>query len=339
MSGHHKVYRVRGDANEFTPYGLAKGRKYYFRVRALNGSTPSAFTGTQQTVVQSAQQRVRVMTYNLKEAHLDGTAEGSGHVAPWLTKRRPAQEALIRRAHPDVIGIQEAATLYRRGTAAWRQADVLYASLYGEYTLANTETPPWQRGTRRTGNYILYRDATWAPVGQGGHWGLGDRRTAAYQVLRNRSTGAKFLFISAHLWQGLGRAGDLKRKQETQRLVRHGHRLAKGAGVPVVYVGDFNSDSCKGHAFDAPSMVMRSHHIADAYNVAQARKRARYNTANQYLRRPPHHGARIDYIFAPHGIGVRSWKLVMKLRHRSFVGTIPSDHNPLVSDLMIPIHR
>jgi endonuclease/exonuclease/phosphatase family metal-dependent hydrolase len=339
MSGHHKVYRVRGDANEFTPYGLAKGRKYYFRVRALNGSTPSAFTGTQQTVVQSGQQRMRVMTYNIKEAAFDGVSEGGSHVAPWKTARRPAEVALIKRARPDVVGIQEAATLFNANGHPKRQIDLLRASLGHAYALAHTEVPPSQPGTRRTGNYILYRKAAWAPIGRAGHWDLGDRHTAAYQALRNRSTGATVLVANAHLSVGTGRANDVLRREETKRLVHFGHLVTTRYGVPVVYVGDFNSDNCSSHAFNAPAMVMRSHHIADAYNVAQSRKYGNYNTANQYRRRPPHHGDRIDYVFAPHGIGVRSWRLVMKLRHRSFVGPIPSDHNPLVSDLMIPVGR
>jgi endonuclease/exonuclease/phosphatase family metal-dependent hydrolase len=101
-------------------------------------------------------------------------------------------------------------------------------------------------------------------------------------------------------------------------------------------MGDFNSDPFDHHAFNAPSMVMKSHNIADAYNVAQHRKFAHYNTANHYMRRPPHVGARIDYVFAPPGVGVNSWKLVMRMHHHDFMGTIPSDHNPVVTNLSYP---
>jgi endonuclease/exonuclease/phosphatase family metal-dependent hydrolase len=335
MSSGQRFYRVRGGANEFTPYGLAQGRKYYFRVRSVNGSTPSNFSGTTQTVVQSAQQHVRVMTYNVKEAHFDGEHEGGNVVAPWMSERRPAAAALISQASPDVVGVEEAATLIGHHR---RQIDTLRKSLGGGYGLARTEIPPKDPGTHRTGNYILFKKSTWKPVGKGGHWALGDRHTAAHQVLRSRDSGAKFLFVVAHLWQGVGGSSDVMRKHETQVLVQKAHALAARRGVPVVYAGDFNSDSA-GHEFNAPAEVMKQHHIADSFNVAQRRARSNYNTANHYMRRPPHHGLRIDYVFAPQGVGVASWRLIMHLHGGEYAGTIPSDHNPVASDLMIPYHR
>ncbi|MBV9485220.1 MAG: fibronectin type III domain-containing protein [Frankiaceae bacterium] len=335
MSAHRKVFNIRGNTGSYTPYGLKPGKTYYYRVRALNASTPSSYSATTAVVNHSRHQSVRVMTYNIKEARFDGTREGSGRIAPWMSARRPAAAALIKQAHPDVIGIEEGASpIGHRGGP--RQVDTLRNALGGEYALARTEVPPSQAGTHRTGNYILYRKAAYRAVGKGGHWALGDRRWAAHQILRNRATGAKFLFVDAHLRQQAGRANDVRRKHETQRLVSLGHALAARHHVPVVYVGDFNSDPFDHHAFNAPSMVMKAHHVADAYNVAQHRQNARFNTANHYLRRPPHVGARIDYVYAPTGVGVKSWRLIMHVRHGSFVGTIPSDHNPLVSDLSIP---
>jgi endonuclease/exonuclease/phosphatase family metal-dependent hydrolase len=329
---------VLGNANEFTPYGLAQGRNYYFRVRSLNGSTASSFSGTTRTVVQSAQQPVRVMTYNIKEAYLDGQREGGNVVAPWKA-RKAAEARLIKQAAPDVVAIEEGAAQIGHRRHSPRQVDTLRRALGGAYAVARTELPPGHPGFHRTGVYILYRKAAWAAVGKGGHWGLGNARWAAHQVLRNRQSGAKFLFIATHLFPNPGRANDVVRKHETEQLVQRGHQLAARKHIPVVYAGDFNSDPDRHHAFNAPAQVMHSHHIADAFNVAQSRSLARFNTANGYRRRPPHDGMRIDYVFAPQGVGVRSWRLVMRLHHGAFVGTIPSDHNPVVSELMVPYHR
>jgi endonuclease/exonuclease/phosphatase family metal-dependent hydrolase len=337
MTAHRKVYKVRGDANQFTPPSVNKGKTYYFRVRAVNQSTPSAATPAAAAVVRTARQPVRVMTYNVKEARFDGVSEGGTHVAPWSSKRKAAAARLIHQASPDVIGIQEAASpVGGHRQNAPRQVDTLRKALGGSYRLARTEIPPKQPGSRRTGNYILYKKSAYRAVGRGGHWSIGDNHTAAHQILRNRHSGAKVLFVNAHLSTPRGRTWDIVRKQETQRLVQLGGTLASRRGVPVVYVGDFNSNPSKDHAFNAPSMVMKSHHIADSFGVAQHRARANYNTANHYMRRPPHSGARIDYVYAPAGVGVRSWRLVMRLRHGDFVGTIPSDHNPVVSELTIP---
>ena len=338
MTSNRKFYRVLGDANEFTPYGLAQGRNYYFRVRSMNGSTPSSFSGTTRTVVQSAQQPVSVMTYNIKEAYLDGQREGGNVVAPWKA-RKAAQAELIKRANPDVIAIEEGAAQIGHRKHSPRQVDTLRRALGGEYALAHTEVPPGHPHFHRTGVYILYKKATLKAVGKGGHWGLGNSRWAAHQVLRNRQSGAKFLFVATHLIQSPGRAYDVLRQHETEQLVQRGHQLAARKHIPVVYAGDFNSAPDRRHAFNAPSKVMHAHHIADAFNVAQARGYAHYNTANGYSRRPPRDGMRIDYVFAPQGVGVRSWRLIMRLRHGKFVGTIPSDHNPVMSELMVPYHR
>lgn len=332
MRTNTKTYTVLGHQTEFTPYGLQAGRTYYFRVRAMNGSTPSAYSQTESARADDSSTGVKVMTYNIKEARDDGTMEGGNRVAPWSTARKPAAVKLIQRADPDVIGVQEGADLIGHV----RQVDTLRAALGGEYGLAKTEIPPNQPGTRRTGVYILYKKSTFKAVGKGGHWNLGGKRSAAHQVLRNRSTGAEFIFVSTHLWHAGARAGDMQRRAETKRLVKYGSAAATRRGIPIVYAGDFNSDPFKKHAFNAPAQVMSQHHISDSYNVAQARDNASYNTANGYRTRPPRDGARIDYVYAPEGVGVGSWRMIMHLRHGKFVGTIPSDHNPVMVSLSVP---
>jgi endonuclease/exonuclease/phosphatase family metal-dependent hydrolase len=332
MRTNTETFTVHGPLTQYTPYDLQPGRTYYFRVRALNGSTPSAYSATTSTQTHAATTGVTVMTYNIKEARYDGTMEGGNVVAPWSTARKPAAVRLIERASPDVIGVQEGADLIGHV----RQVDTLRAALGGAYGLARTEIPPSQPGTRRTGVYILYKKATFRAVGKGGHWSLGGKRSAAHQVLRSRATGAEFIFVSTHLWHAGGGAGDMQRKAETKRLVKLGSAAAKRRGIPIVYAGDFNSDPFKKHAFNAPAEVMSQHDIADSYNVAQARDNASYNTANGYQTRPPRDGARIDYVYAPQGVGVGSWKMIMRLRHGRFVGTIPSDHNPVVVSLSVP---
>jgi endonuclease/exonuclease/phosphatase family metal-dependent hydrolase len=327
-----KTYTVRGQETQFTPYGLQPGRTYYFRVRALNSSTPSAYSPTTSAEAQSSTTGVKVMTYNIKEARYDGTMEGGNRVAPWSTARKPAAVRLIQRASPDVIGIQEGADYIGHV----RQVDTLRAALGGAYGLARTEIPPSQPGTRRTGVYILFKKATFKAVGRGGHWSLGGKRSAAHQVLRSRATGAEFIFVSTHLWHSGGEAGDMQRKAETARLVQLGHAAAARRGIPIVYAGDFNSDPFKKHTFNAPAEVMSQHHISDAFNIAQARDNASYNTANGYRTRPPRDGARIDYVYAPQGVAVESWKMIMRLQNGKFVGTIPSDHNPVVVNLTVP---
>jgi endonuclease/exonuclease/phosphatase family metal-dependent hydrolase len=332
MTSHVRTETVYGNTPQYTPFGLRNGRTYYFRIRALNLFTPSPWSTAEPMTTHVDTFDVRVMTYNVLEATNDGRTEGGSVVAPWST-RKVAIAQTIEAAHPDVIGVQEAASFV--GHNRKRQIDSLKNELSG-YGLANTELRPGEPGWHRTGDYILFRKATFSRVGDGGHWALGNRRWAAWQVLRNRATGAQLLFVNAHLLVSPGGAADAARQRETERLIAKAHGKAIRRGIPVVYVGDFNSDEFRRHVYNAPAMVMRDNGIADAYQAAGERVRGDYNTANGYQRRPPRDGAHIDYVFAPPGVGVRRWTLEMRLSHGRFVGTIPSDHNALVADLSIP---
>jgi endonuclease/exonuclease/phosphatase family metal-dependent hydrolase len=332
MTQNVKTYAIRGQETQFTPYGLTNGTTYYFRVRSVNSGTPSSYTAAVQATVASNEQPVSVMSYNILEASNDGRSEGGTKVAPW-SQRGPQIAKLIQTANPDVAGIQEAAS-WVAAVKGPRQIDSLTSMLDGEYSLADTETPPSQPHFLRTGVYIIYKSDTYQAIGSGGHWNIGNTRWAAYQVLENRTTGAKFLFVSAHLLFNPGAAADKDRQVETQNLLADANREANG--LPIVYVGDFNSDQWGRHAFNGPAIAMRSANVDDAFDVAQRRTRAQYNTAEGYNRTPPKNGARIDYVFAQQGVGVQSWGLEMDLARGKFVGTIPSDHNPLVSDLFFP---
>jgi endonuclease/exonuclease/phosphatase family metal-dependent hydrolase len=332
MSAHTHVNTMFGTVPQYTPYGVVKGNTYYFRVRTMNVETPSKWSPAVSMTPQVSQFDVRVMSYNVLEARFDGRQEGGNTVAPW-SERKVAIVKTINDAHPDVIGLQEAATFVGGGMV--RQADAIRNAL-SDYGLAQTEIPPGDPGWHRTANYILFNKATYAAVGTGGHWALGDSRWASYQLLKNRATNAKFLFVDAHLRVQPGQSSDVKRKHETETLLSDARGMASNLGVPVAYVGDFNSDQYLRHAFNGPLMVMDKAQIRDAYQVASKRTRGHYNTANHYLTRPPKTNAHIDYVFAPPGIGVRSWINEMRVAQGKFVGTIPSDHNALVSDLTIP---
>ncbi|HTW21882.1 MAG TPA: endonuclease/exonuclease/phosphatase family protein [Mycobacteriales bacterium] len=327
------VFTTVGTDTLFTPYGLTPGA-YYFTVRALNGTTPSTPTSPIPMTVTGSQAPVSVMTYNLIEAYYDGRKEGSGHVAPW-SERVNGVVKLIKQVNPDVISIQEAAA-WVDGVKGPRQVDSLVQHLGGEYSLAYTEVPPTQKGYFRTGVYILYKNSTMQAVGDGNHWAIGNDRWAAYQVLQNTSTGAQFLMVAPHLEVGTGRSYDENRKAETESMVAQAEAYDADLGLPIVYAGDFNSDTDKYHTFDGPSEVMRADHIDDAFDVAQSRTNAKYNSSNGYFRKPPAFGYHIDYVFASPGIAVQSWKLVIDLTHGEFKGVIPSDHNPIVADLQIP---
>jgi endonuclease/exonuclease/phosphatase family metal-dependent hydrolase len=234
------------------------------------------------------------------------------------------------------VAVQEAAAWYGspQGYGGRRQIDNLADALDGTYTLASTETPPWQHYYYRTGNYILYRSSKWIATTTRGFWWLDSKRTAAYQVLRSRATGARVLVVSAHLAVELGASYDSVRQQETETLVSKARAVA-GDSIPIVYAGDFNSNRNSNHAFDGTARSMQSWNIRDAEQVAQVQRNKRFNSSNRYLRTPPAIDQNIDYVYAPPGVAVEARSVLLNLSAGKFVGVIPSDHNPVVARLYI----
>jgi endonuclease/exonuclease/phosphatase family metal-dependent hydrolase len=335
MTAGVRNYTIRGAGWQFTPDGLVSGAAYYFRMRAFNGATLSAYSPVVRAVPATNQQPVRVMSYNVLEATLDGRPLGDGVVAPW-SQRQVAVARLIQQAAPDVVAVQEAAA-WTGAVRGPRMIDSLAGALGGGYALARTEIPPSEPHYQRTANYLLYKASAYEAAGAGGHWDLGYGNWASYQLLRNQLSGARFLAVSAHLTPLAYRAGDVQRQAQTVSLLAQAGAAARAAGdVPVIYAGDFNSTVNSNHAFDGSGVAMRAVGAEDAQDMAQVRVNAQYNSANLYLRTPPAYGQSIDHIYAPAGVAVRSWSLLLDLARGRFAGVIPSDHNPLVCDLSYP---
>lgn len=330
-------YTIRGQGDtQFTPPGLTKGTTYYFRVRAKYGSTVSYSATQVSATVATSQQPVTVMTYNVLTSLADGTVQGGQTVASWNTEREPGVVSFIRQATPDVISIQEGGGWVTpvQGFGGLRQIDSLTAALGPDYSLADTETPPSQHGYTRTGNYILFRNSSYAAVGAGGHWFLDNSTTAAYQMLQNTATGAVFMFVAPHLIVGRGASYDQARENEARTLVQ----LARGqaGGQRIIYAGDFNSYLSRTHQYDGPGRVMRGAGVADGLLVAQSLANQKFNSANQYLRTPPKDSVSIDHIFAEPGVSFNTWSQLLNLSDGQLVGVIPSDHNPVVSAVTVP---
>jgi endonuclease/exonuclease/phosphatase family metal-dependent hydrolase len=333
MTENIKSYSVENQDHTFSPPDLDPGTPYYFQVSALNQLTPSAPTPAVQTMALTQQQPLKIMTYNLLELTADGQMKGGSRVAPW-PQRRTAQVGLIKSAMPDAIAIQEGAKFVAADRGP-RQVDDLVSHLGPPYSLATTELPPSQPHYHRTGVYIVYNSSQYATTAEGGHWELGNTRWAAYQILQNKSTGAKFLFVAPHLIVASAGGTDAQRAAETHSLLAQAGAYDQQHGnIPIVFAGDFNSDP--GHKVNAPSVYLLAHGYNDSYDVATSRSHADYNSANGYQRTPPKQHMRLDYVFTEAGIAVKSWALLMNLAHGQFTGVIPSDHSPIVTNLQLP---
>lgn len=337
MTAARRVYAITGTTGRFTPPGVVAGRRHWWQVRVITGATASAWSAPTSAVVRSRLQPVRVMTYNVLTSNADGTAStGGATIAPWA-QRRSGVLSLIRRAAPDILCVQEGGGWVGtpQGYGGRRQVDDLVTTL-GSYTLARTETPPSEHHYQRFGNYVLFRSAVYRAVGAGGSWSLGEGRTAAYQLLQHRGSGARVLAVSVHLVYGNGRTADDQRAAEARRLLAQAGAMARATGTPVVYAGDFNSVRNRNHVYDGPGEVMSAAGVLDARNVAQSLPNLAYNSANLYLRTPPRVSQSIDYVFAPPGVAVSTRAVVLDLVGGRFPGVIPSDHNPLLVIAAVP---
>lgn len=334
-----ETVRVAGGGRQLTPAGLAAGRRYWFRVRAVNAGTRSPWTPAVAADATAHGVPVRVMTYNLLTLDDDGTTPpGAEPIAAW-SSRRLAAARLVTSAGPGVLAVQEGAAWVGAARGP-RQVDSLRSALGPSWSLARTEVPPDEPHYFRTGVYVLFDHTRYASVGTGGHWDLGEKpdggsRWAAYQVLRERSSGATFLVVSLHLYAIDGTVGDRLREEEAASMVHQASAYASAHGdLPVVYAGDVNSH--ERHAVDGPRIATQASGTADALLSAPHRSGERYNTANRYLRVPPASGLAIDRVYAAPGVAVLGWRQVLELSGGRFAGVIPSDHNPVVSDLVVP---
>jgi endonuclease/exonuclease/phosphatase family metal-dependent hydrolase len=286
------------------------------------------------------------MTFNVLQTSADGQPEpGYGTVvSPW-SSRGPAVATLIHKYAPDVIGVQEA----HLPVGTRRQVDSLvsYLNVSGDdYAVATTDL---QRcGSCITGfpggPYILWRTSTLRAGTTHGFFDLDNPgagytytdRYAVYQELQSIKTGARFLFVSTHFTAG-GASADARRTTEITNLFSQVGPVAARLGVPIVYGGDFNSNPVQ-HPVDSPNTQMRAHLFVDSRLASQHRYNEQYFSMNHYSRVPPSstvHNYNIDYVYAGPGIGVGSWGIGLNTSGGQWVGTIPSDHNPVWTTLVI----
>jgi endonuclease/exonuclease/phosphatase family metal-dependent hydrolase len=337
LTANRRNYSISDTSHAFTPYGLTKGVRYYFSIRGLTNGTPSHWTAPVSAIAATRTQSVRAMTYNILNLGADGTREKGGVIAPWSQRRAPAA-ALIKSYNPDVVGVQEG-NWWADSKRHILQIDSLRSALGGTFTLAHTEPRYGESNWKwfRAGNYIMYKPSVYRAVGAGGYWTIGSGVYAVYQELQNIKSGARLLVVTTHAPQPGGRTYDQARKTATQNMISKGGAAASRLGVPVIYLGDFNSNqNTKQYAVDGPGSAMRSAHIADSRLVAQARSNPHWDSMNDYMRTPYRYDLYIDYVWATPGVSASRWGMAVHMSHNKFIGVIPSDHNPVYADLQYP---
>lgn len=338
----------------------------YFRVQAVN--TGTAGTATRwYPYLRTAKPKVdptttvgtalRVGTFNVLSApHTD---------KPWL-KRAPSVAATILDEAPTVLAVQELSPGRADGksgstTGHLRQTTSLEQSLAAQggsrYKLVRTTSyvkPGTSHGTQ--GSRILYDTtklqlvsdcpdvtgretyATGCAISMPGDT-VGSRRSAAVAIFADRATGAEFVMVSAHLdsrhssKSSTEKKYDKLRSDQVQTVLDHVGSI-NAEGRPVVFGGDINSWQMKYHSNAPHSLLVAGGFYDTAAAVTTVNQQ--YSTINHYTTTMQAAGAgvgsRLDVVMV-RGIATASrWKNVMEVKNK----TRPSDHNMVVSDIVLP---
>ncbi|HEV7205632.1 MAG TPA: hypothetical protein VGN18_13565 [Jatrophihabitans sp.] len=87
---------------------------------------------------------------------------------------------------------------------------------------------------------------------------------------------------------------------------------------------------------DSPGRLMRALAGAnDSYWAARAWRDDTWNTMNKYRRIVPVGSILIDRVFGTAGVAMHYWAQGVHEYRGTFVGVIPSDHNPVYADLSV----
>lgn len=335
-SGNHLYYR-------FAAVNKGKGGKKTRLLPNLRGVQPAG----RSVASASSSVDARVGTFNLSSKKKDGNRDWDARVG--LIARTIVSNKL------GVVALQELSP----GAKGDRPTDQLVRELRkagGTFEMVRT-SPYFEAGTKNVGSQgarIIYDssryDLDWncwndtgnreysdscaieMPVGPGEKHG----RMAGFALLRDKSTGAQFWFVSLHLTPDGGKARDALRKNQVEHVVAEIEKMNPG-NLPIVLAGDLNS--WQNRLVDnAPHDFLLGRGFVDTFSAAK-KTNPQYSTYNKFDTRVKKYGqgfgVRLDYVLVKNGAGVLSWTNVMKPVDSSRA----SDHNLVVADIRLPVGR
>ena len=340
--------RKAGKTNSFRVAGLSRNKLYCFQVRALRGKSVGKKSQrtckpTVRTQGATTGTNVRVVTYNVCSGKC---SSGSKYWQKGVD--------YLYAAKPDVIGMQEAGNPWMAGklvatgdyaiAAEESQRIILYKKSAFESVL-NAPVQEWcgehemldEQGNP-TGEYVQdYCDVQYPRAGE---LTLGHSEYAAWAELKPKNSTKSFIVTSVHLKSGKGSSTKQKRyyaglrESETNMLISETARI-NPQRLPVVHVGDFNSNKKRG-SYDSVAKVMNKspNYYFDGYDLAATLRNPNWNSSLDSKGNPVYAvqwGDHVDHIWVKPTVGVRKWQKLGSLSK-----PYASDHFPVLVDLIIP---
>ncbi|QGG42772.1 endonuclease/exonuclease/phosphatase family protein [Aeromicrobium yanjiei] len=352
--------------------GLRRATRYCVTVRAVtrHGTGPRSAAHchfTMRRAVRWDRPTVSVATFNVCAAALN--------CRRWRGRERAIVRRILA-ADADVVAVQESTrrsddlarllaphgyarysddpgrddeTLYYR-TAKLRMdtRPVTRTSCAQDPYVGGADTSLWE-GPRHfdeaTGQWYVLRDGGWLTevelcrprtkdVAWRGSFDSHTGATAAWASLRLATNNKAYVFVSAHLTHANTPAAVRLRRAETRQLIDKTKKVAHGR--TIVFMGDFNSYRGMN---DSPRREMARQGWFDAYDRSATYTRPFLSSLNGWDTRARSlrtWGGHIDRIFIRASVGSSAWKIVARTKHRRYVATKASDHNPIRTTLYLP---
>lgn len=284
---------------------LAPGKKYFLKIRPVNGTALGVFTAPIAVTTRSPATKFNIGTWNVCSEKCSGYA-GRARIGA----------AFFNDNDIDIFGLQES----------------------GGQRVGRTTNAIWSGGkqgfVRASGGaearYIFYRPALFTQV-SGGFFPVGDGRHATWAHMRTKDTKRDFFYVDVHLENGHG--NNAKRAREMGVLLAQMARL-NSDGLPMIYAGDFNSG--KHRSADSPGVSMRAAGMVDSIDVSKSDPvNARINSGHTFATSVLASGAYVDHIFVSKDFDVLAWKQLVRISNGRYIKPIVSDHNALMASVSL----
>lgn len=265
---------------------------------------------TIESVPQKSTEATRVMSFNVRCV---SDKEGS------IYTRSQIVTAILDQYAPDSFGVQEA-------TPEW--LDIIDDKLDDLYARVGEGRSPIEMFTEYSAVY--YRKDKFNLLDSGTIW-LSEtpekkytkdfdskhNRIASWAVLENKETGVKYTHINTHLDHVL----ESTRVEQSKVLLNKIAELEKE--TTIICTGDFNTYET------AQAYSVMTEKMTDTKLVAKISDTG--ITFHKYGTIEEHKDGAIDFIFATEGTEAEMYKIIRD----TFKGFYPSDHYPIVADVIL----
>lgn len=345
------------------------------RTAETDGAALSARTAAREvTTPTSGVRPLRTGSFNVRCANCTtGENDRPFDELPWADRRLAVADNIVSR-NPAVIGVQEVSQGWLRAAngdlinrSQFEDLELATAELGRPYKVTNTHRNNCVRSTTPTacvyqdrgasqGTRIFFDPAQVTMLDQGSvelprATSSSNPRYLTWAEFRRNDNQEKFFFANTHLEPGSSGVFPAARAIQSLAMVQAMENL-NNEDLPAVLAGDMNSTRyfTPNSPFDALTTngwLDPLGHVAGSPAIgsnalAESRVRANYNSYNGFTRNQRRYGSNqngsnLDYLFVAPSMRVTRWETVVRLDGQgNLTEVIPSDHNALYADVVLP---